>query len=83
MHSTRDAAAAGFMLVTTAVLCAAAGAGIGALVGAPLALWLDRAAAVPAAAVVIAAVAAEVVLLTRWLGHLYDGVDPVEAELLR
>jgi hypothetical protein len=56
---------------------------VGALVGAPLALWLDRAAAVPAAAVVIAAVAAEVVLLTRWLGHLYDGVDPVEAELLR
>ncbi|MBV9212377.1 MAG: hypothetical protein JOZ25_01890 [Actinobacteria bacterium] len=38
MHSTRDAAVAGFMLVTTALLCAAAGAGIGVLVGAPLAL---------------------------------------------
>src|SRR2546423_2540594 len=38
MHSTRDAGLAGFMIVSTAVLCAAAGAGIGALVGAPLAL---------------------------------------------
>ena len=38
MHSTRDAAVAGFMLVTTAVLCAAAGAGIGVLVGAPFVL---------------------------------------------
>jgi hypothetical protein len=38
MHSTRDAAAAGFMLVTTALLCAGVGAGVGALVGAPLAL---------------------------------------------
>ena len=37
MHSTRDAAMAGFLLVTTALLCAAVGAGIGALVGAALA----------------------------------------------
>jgi hypothetical protein len=38
MHSTRDAAMAGFLLVTTAALCTAVGAGIGALAGAPLAL---------------------------------------------
>ena len=38
MHSTRDAGVAGFMIVSTVVLCAAAGAGIGSLVGAPLAL---------------------------------------------
>ena len=38
MHSTRDAGLAGFMIVSTAVLCAAVGAGIGALVGTPLAL---------------------------------------------
>jgi hypothetical protein len=38
MQSNRDAAAAGFIIVTTAALCTAAGAGIGALVGAPLPL---------------------------------------------
>jgi hypothetical protein len=38
MHSTRDAGLAGFMIVSTAVLCAAIGLGLGELVGAPLAL---------------------------------------------
>jgi hypothetical protein len=38
MHSTRDAGVAGFMIVTTALLCAGVGAGVGVLVGAPLAL---------------------------------------------
>jgi hypothetical protein len=35
MHSTRDAGLAGFMIVSTALLCAAVGAGLGALLGAP------------------------------------------------
>jgi ABC-2 type transport system permease protein len=57
---------------------------LGAIVAAPLALWLDTAAAAaPSAIVVVAAVAVEVILLTRWLGRLYDSLDPVEAELLR
>jgi hypothetical protein len=38
MHSTRDAGLAGFMIVSAAVVCAAIGTGLGALVGAPLAL---------------------------------------------
>jgi len=38
MHSTRDAGLAGLMIVSAAVLCAGAGLGIGALVGAPFAL---------------------------------------------
>jgi hypothetical protein len=38
MHSTRDAATAGFLLLSTVLFCAAVGIGIGALVGAPLAL---------------------------------------------
>ena len=38
MHSTRDAGLAGLMIVSSAVVCAAAGLGLGALVGAPLAL---------------------------------------------
>jgi hypothetical protein len=37
---SRDAALAGFMLVTTAVIMAAAGLGIGALVGAPALLGI-------------------------------------------
>jgi hypothetical protein len=37
---SRDAALAGFMLVTTAVITAAAGLGIGALVGAPALLGI-------------------------------------------
>jgi hypothetical protein len=56
---------------------------LGAIVGAPLALQFGNLAAVPGALVAVAAVAGEVVLLTRWLGRLYDGLDPVEAELLR
>src|SRR2546421_11526273 len=35
MHSTRDAGVAGFMIVSTAVLCAAVGAGVRGLIGAP------------------------------------------------
>ena len=40
MHSTRDAGIAGFMIVSTAVLCGGIGAGLGALAGAvmPLAI---------------------------------------------
>jgi hypothetical protein len=38
MHSTRDAGLAGLMIVSTAVICAGAGAAIGALVGALLPL---------------------------------------------
>jgi hypothetical protein len=38
MRSNRDAAAAGFMIVTSAALGAAIGAGIGVLAGAPLPL---------------------------------------------
>ena len=56
---------------------------LGAAVGLPLAMWLDEIAVLPAGIVTVAAVAGEVVLLTRWLGGLYDGLDPVEAELLR
>jgi hypothetical protein len=37
---SRDAALAGFMLVVTALLCAGAGAGIGALLGAPALLGI-------------------------------------------
>jgi hypothetical protein len=35
MHSTRDAGLAGFMIVSSVILCAGIGAGLGALVGAP------------------------------------------------
>jgi hypothetical protein len=35
MHSTRDAGLAGFLIVSTVVLCAGIGAGLGLLVGAP------------------------------------------------
>jgi hypothetical protein len=35
MHSTRDAGLAGFTIVSSAILCAGIGAGIGILVGAP------------------------------------------------
>ena len=38
MHSTRDAGMAGIMIVSTALLCAAAGLGIGALFGAAMPL---------------------------------------------
>jgi hypothetical protein len=38
MHSTRDAGLAGFMIVSTVVLCAGIGLGLGALVGAALPL---------------------------------------------
>ena len=37
MHSTRDAAVAGFLIVVTAALCALAGAGVGSLAGATFA----------------------------------------------
>jgi hypothetical protein len=37
---SRDAALAGFMLVVTALLCAAGGVGIGALVGIPALLGI-------------------------------------------
>ena len=37
---SRDAALAGFMLVVTAVLCAGAGAGIGAALGSPALLGI-------------------------------------------
>ena len=35
MHSTRDAGVAGFLIVSSVILCAGLGAGLGALVGAP------------------------------------------------
>jgi hypothetical protein len=35
MHSTRDAGLAGFTILSSAILCAGIGAGLGALVGAP------------------------------------------------
>jgi hypothetical protein len=38
MHSTRDAGMAGFMIVSTALLCAGIGLGIGALFGAAMPL---------------------------------------------
>jgi hypothetical protein len=38
MHSTRDAGIAGFLLLSTALLCGAIGLGIGALVGAAMPL---------------------------------------------
>jgi len=38
MHSTRDAGLAGLMIVSTAVLCAGIGGGLGALIGAPMPL---------------------------------------------
>ena len=38
MHSTRDAGLAGLMIVTTALLCAGVGLGIGALFGAAMPL---------------------------------------------
>ena len=38
MNSTRDAGIAGFLLVSTALLCAGIGLGIGALVGAAMPL---------------------------------------------
>jgi hypothetical protein len=38
MRSNRDAAVAGFIIVTWAALCTAAGAGLGVAVGAPLPL---------------------------------------------
>ena len=38
MHSTRDAGIAGIMIVSTALLCAAVGLGIGAVVGAAMPL---------------------------------------------
>jgi ABC-2 type transport system permease protein len=56
---------------------------LGVAAGAPLTFWLDELAVVPGASIALAAVATEVVLLTRWLGRLYDTLDPVEAELLR
>jgi hypothetical protein len=38
MHSTRDAGIAGIMIVSTALLCAGVGLGLGALVGAAMPL---------------------------------------------
>jgi hypothetical protein len=38
MHSTRDAGIAGIMIVSTALLCAAVGLGIGAVAGAAMPL---------------------------------------------
>jgi hypothetical protein len=38
LHSTRDAGIAGIMIVSTALLCAAVGLGLGALVGAAMPL---------------------------------------------
>jgi hypothetical protein len=38
MHSTRDAGIAGIMIVSTALLCAGAGLGIGAVIGAAMPL---------------------------------------------
>ena len=38
MHSTRDAGLAGFLLVSTVLLCAAIGLGLGALFGAAMPL---------------------------------------------
>ena len=35
MHSTRDAGVAGFLIVSSIILCAGVAAGLGALVGAP------------------------------------------------
>ena len=54
-----------------------------AAVGAPL-LLVSPVIALPAAlAAAIAAVAAELLFCMRWLGRLYDGMDPVAAGLLR
>lgn len=56
---------------------------VAAAVGAPLTL-LSPAVSVPAAAgAALATAAGEVVVLTRWLGALYDRTDPVAAGLLR
>jgi hypothetical protein len=38
MHSTRDAGLAGLMIVSSAVLCAGIGLGLGALIGVPMPL---------------------------------------------
>jgi ABC-2 type transport system permease protein len=54
-----------------------------AAVGAPL-LLVSAAIALPAAlAAALAAVAGEVLLCTRWLGRLYDRLDPVTTGLIR
>ena len=68
--------------VVLLVLAAIPAAAAGALVGAPLAMQIGTTAIVPAALAALAAIAAEVVLATRWLGRLYDDLDPAEAELL-
>jgi ABC-2 type transport system permease protein len=65
------------------VLCAIPPLLVAAAVGGPLAL-ISTALAGPAALLAAAAaVSAEVWLLFRWLGRLYDRTDPVAAGLLR
>lgn len=55
---------------------------LGVVVGAPLALTVGELAIVPAVLAALAGTAAEVYLLARWLGHLFDTTDPADAGLL-
>lgn len=55
----------------------------GVVVGAPLTMLIGEAAALAGGLSAAVAAAAEVVLITVWLGRLYDRTDPVTAGLLQ